>query len=67
MEKILCGSLAVVLPLGGPICVGEVVIILGVVGMTGGGHEIYSVYGYGMGYGCMIGYSLDVVYRVVED
>jgi len=55
------------MPLGGPEWLGEMVIILGVVGETVGGHEIYRVYGRNIGEGRLIGYSLDVVYGVVED
>ena len=40
---------------------------LGIVGETAGGHKIYRVYGCRIGEGRLIGYSLDVVYRVVED
>ena len=67
LKKIAIGSLAVVMPLGGPMWLGEMVIILGVVGETVGGHEIYRVYGRSIGEGRLIGYSLDVVYDVGLD
>ena len=67
LKQIGVGSLAIVMPLGGPDWCGEVVVILGVVGVTVGGHEVYRVYGRCIGEGRLIGYSLDVVYGVVGD
>ena len=51
MKQIGVGSLAIVMPLGGPEWLGEMVIILGVVGETVGGHEVYRVYGRRIGEG----------------
>jgi len=54
--------LAIVMPLGGPDWCGEVVVILGVVGVTVGGHEVYRVYGRCIGEGrLMVSFVDDTV------